>query len=97
MTITKSKIEGFDEIQEMLKEYRDGGALELQQYREIGTVDECRSAMERQRGKKPELYGDFEDGKLLCPNCEEDLMDLTECGFNCCPYCGQVVDWSDTD
>lgn len=32
------KIEGFAEIQEMLKEYREGGALELQQYRAIGTV-----------------------------------------------------------
>ena len=69
---------------------------ELQQYRKIGTVEECREAREKQKGKKPTLYGDFEDGKLLCPNCEEDLMDLAECGFNCCPYCGQAIDWSDT-
>lgn len=70
---------------------------EIQQYRAIGTVEECREARERQRAKKPTLYGDFEDGKLLCPNCKEDLMDLAECGFNCCPYCGQAIDWSDTD
>lgn len=69
---------------------------EIQKYREIGTVEECREAREKQKGKKPTLYGDFEDGKLLCPNCEEDLMDLAECGFNCCPYCGQAIDWSDT-
>lgn len=69
---------------------------EIQQYRAIGTVEECREAREKQKGKKPTLYGDFEDGKLLCPNCEEDLMDLAECGFNCCPYCGQAIDWSDT-
>lgn len=70
---------------------------EIQQYRAIGTIEECREARERQRAKKPELYGDFEDGKLLCPNCEEDLMDLAECGFNCCPYCGQNLDWSELD
>lgn len=68
---------------------------EIQQYRAIGTVEECREARERQMWKKPALYGDFEDGKLLCPNCEEDLMDLAECGFNCCPYCGQAIDWSE--
>lgn len=64
---------------------------EIRQYRAIGAVEECRKARERQIPKKPTLYGDFEDGKLLCPNCEEDLMDLTECGFNCCPYCGQAI------
>lgn len=52
-------------------------------------------AVEKQMLKKPALYGDFEDGKLLCPNCEEDLMDLVECGFSHCPYCGQTIDWSD--
>ncbi len=65
---------------------------EIKQYRTIGTVEECREARERQSAKKPILYGDFEDGKLLCPNCEEDLMDLAECGFDCCPYCGQKLD-----
>ncbi len=50
----------------------------LQQYRAIGTVEECREARERQREKIPTLQGDFEDGKLLCPNCEEDLMNLAE-------------------
>ena len=51
---------------------------EIQQYRAIGTVEECREARERQREKIPTLQGDFEDGKLLCPNCEEDLMNLAE-------------------
>lgn len=68
---------------------------ELQQRRAIGTVEECREARERQRAKKPELYGNSEDGKLICPSCEEDLMDLAGCGFNCCPYCGQAIDWSE--
>lgn len=64
---------------------------ELQRYREIGTVEECREAVEKQKVKPCEFYGDEEDGKLLCPNCGEDLWDLKECGFNNCPYCGQAV------
>ena len=64
---------------------------EIQQYREIGTVEECREAVEKQKPKTCEFYGDEEDGKLLCPNCGEDLWNLKECGFNNCPYCGQAV------
>mgnify|MGYP001622983982 CR=1 FL=1 len=64
---------------------------EVQQYREIGTVEECREAVEKQKPKTCEFYGDEEDGKLLCPNCGEDLWNLKECGFNNCPYCGQAV------
>ncbi len=64
------KIESFEEVQEMLKEYREGGLLELKQYRAIGTVEECREARERQRGKKPILcmnevsgmFVDYADG-----------------------------------
>lgn len=52
--------------------------LEYAEYAKIGTVEECREARERQREKIPTLQGDFEDGKLLCPNCEEDLMNLAE-------------------
>ena len=60
---------------------------EVRKYREIGTVEECREAVEKQKPKPCEFYGDEEDGKLLCPNCGEDLWDLKECGFNNCPYC----------
>ena len=64
---------------------------ELDEYKEIGTVEECRKAVEKQKPKPCEFYGDEEDGKLLCPNCGEDLWDLKECGFNNCPYCGQAI------
>lgn len=105
MGIAKSKIEGFDEIQEMLKEYREGGALELKQYRAIGTVDECREARERQRAKKPIEY---EDKYYACPICNNVLMYKWEkypsqlkdkkCGLPYCLSCGQSLSWeSDTD
>lgn len=57
-----------------------------------GTVEECRKAAEKQNQKPLEFYGDSEDGKLLCPNCGNDLWELKECGFSNCPYCGQAID-----
>lgn len=68
---------------------------EVEQYRQIGTVDECKIAREKHTPKSVEFYGDGEDGKMLCPNCKEDLWDLKECGFNNCPYCGQALEWGD--
>lgn len=59
-------------------------------------------ALEKQIPKKAILsngnrYGDIEDVKLLCPNCEEDLWDIKDCGFSGCPYCLQAIDWSGED
>lgn len=70
---------------------------EIQQYLEIGTVEECREAVEKQKAKILEFYGSREDGKLLCQNCREDLWDLRECGFNNCPYCGQAILWENLE
>ena len=66
---------------------------ENQQYHAIGTVEECRAAMEKQSAKTLTFYGDSEDGKLLCPACKEDLWEIKECGFSNCPYCGQKLNW----
>lgn len=63
---------------------------EIQQYRAIGTVEECREAREKQTPKQPTLYGG-EDGKMICPSCNKDLWDLRECGFDFCPYCSQAI------
>lgn len=100
----KTKIEGFDEVQEMLKEYRDGGALELKKYRAIGTVEECREAMERQRAKKPEFVrvADKNKNQYLCPYCKTGMYHYSDeerkwMNNRFCPKCGQAIDWSDTD
>ena len=67
---------------------------EIQQYRAIGTVKECREAMERQRAKK---YKVIEPCKSVtyyqCPFCD-GLLHINE---NFCGKCGQAIDWSDTD
>ena len=67
---------------------------EIQNYRKIGTVEECWESVEKQIQKTLEFFGDCEDGELLCPSCQEDLWDLKECGFNNCPYCGQAIQWN---
>lgn len=68
---------------------------EIQQYRAIGTVEECREAREKQTQKVLKFYGDGEEGLLLCPNCDGDLWDLMDCGFDFCPYCGQAIQWNE--
>lgn len=69
---------------------------ELQQYHEIGTVEECRKAAEKQKPKKPDYEGDgYADRQIvyntwICPNCgkryEVDYDD-----YDYCPNCGQAI------
>ena len=51
------------------KEAYERDCEELEQYRNIGTVEECREAVEKQKAKKPVLRND--NGKLRksCPVC----------------------------
>ena len=60
---------------------------EIQQYREIGTVEECREAAEKQKPKKPVLSND--NGKLRksCPTCGCFFSPLSRS----CPKCGQAI------
>lgn len=73
---------------------------EIQQYRAIGTVEECREARERQRAKKPVCP--YLKSLPTCPNCGEvDLQQENEKGnvvanYDFCPDCGQAIDWSET-
>ena len=75
---------------------------ELQQYKEISTVTECREAVEKQKPKKPHIWGDgYADGQLVC-----DMYDCPNCGesyeidydhYNYCPNCGQKIDRTDLE
>lgn len=69
---------------------------EVQQYREIGTVEECREAVKKQEPKKPKEIlrrrGGFESHH--CPNCDTDYQTdnrytITD-GY--CPACGKLLD-----
>lgn len=66
---------------------------EVQQYRAIGTPEECRAAVEKQTAKKPSQ--DSLDGLHYfptCPSCGYGL-DEEECESYC--ECGQKLDWGD--
>lgn len=82
---------------------------EVQQYRAIGTVEECREAVEKQTAKKPEFVDTrfmnngkhISDGCQLqkcykCPNCNQHIFHVWDDELYC-KYCGQLLDWSDDD
>ena len=64
---------------------------ELRKYREIGTVKECREAVEKQKAKKPEVIDqDFDYYK--CPVCGEYIWATDNINdHKYCLNCGQAV------
>ena len=75
---------------------------ELKAYRAIGTLEECREAVEKQIPKKPimkQYFKDLEDEYLCCPKCGEILTDRLQADnktfYFHCMNCGQKFDWSD--
>ena len=69
---------------------------EIQRYRAIGTVEECREARERQRGKKP-IKNEY--NHHCCPDCGW-IVCQDEYGGRYLPHCencGQAIDWGDIE
>ena len=71
---------------------------EIQQYREIGTVEECREAMEKQKPKKCVIDSCPDHTHYKCPSCGK--IHLSRYKHGCpslgriprfCEYCGQAV------
>lgn len=91
-----------EEIREIDGLYGDL-SKDVMAYRKIGTLEECREAVEKQKAKKPDVWGDGYDdeGNMIydmysCPNCGKDYeIDYAKHDF--CPACGQAIDWSDSD
>ncbi len=64
---------------------------EVEEYRAIGTPEECRAAMEKQTAKLVIDNTPTEDSVWYqCPTCKGDLT--TTRGFYC-QYCGQKLHW----
>ena len=72
---------------------------EIQQYREIGTVEECREAVEKQKAKKCVIDSCPDHTHYKCPSCGK--IHLSRYKHGCpnlgriprfCEYCGQAID-----
>lgn len=91
---------------EDLNDYREASenvikALEeVNEYRKIGTVEECREAVNKAEKKKPKLnYKSFFGKKVYtCPTCGncclEEFANERQ-NNNYCWDCGQRLDWSE--
>lgn len=73
----------------------------LAEYENIGTVEECREAVEKQKPKKPipvnyqDYAGkidntEFLEDSYLCPNCKTVIRSGSYCG-----RCGQKLCWDE--
>lgn len=72
---------------------------EVKQYRAIGTLEECRAAMEKQTAKKPmhvtDSYSGYQKHKEhvgYCPDCGHQVEEPYGC-----PNCLRKIDWSDEE
>lgn len=62
---------------------------EIQQYREIGTVEECREAVEKQKPKKP--HRNYKKFSGLWCKCGWYLGRKQCLDIKYCPKCGQAI------
>lgn len=69
---------------------------ELEQYRAIGTVEECRGAVEKQKSKKSIDY-DEDLGYFKCPFCGCVIMADEFLDHKYCLNCGQKLEWEESE
>lgn len=75
----------------------------LEKYKQLGTMEEVRDAVEKQKKKRPTYDGDgyapdgtFVWDEWICPNCGA-IYEVDYDDYDNCPNCGQRIDWSDED
>lgn len=64
---------------------------ELQEYKQLGTLEEVREAVEKQKRKKPCASNRC----YVCPHC--GLVASLKIKHNYCDACGQHIDWSEEE
>lgn len=75
---------------------------EIQQYRAVGSVEECWEAVEMRKEKKPKLNNKRFLGKdtYTCPRCGNVCLTKyanERQNNNFCWDCGQAIDWSEEE
>ena len=92
--------------EEAIKEFKERIEFGKKEYLKyipeyVEALEMAIEALEKQIAKKPDFEGDGYDcsGNLvydtwICPNCEADYeVDYEE--YECCPKCGQAIDWGE--
>lgn len=86
-----------EELQEMKKDFAEA-LSDWRQYRKVGTLEECRAAVEKQTAKKVKSISQVKDGDRYvgligrCPCCGDIFEeDTVYCD------CGQKLDWGDEE
>ena len=100
----KRQIEHSERLAEVLKATQN--LLEkrerlLKEYCKIGTVEECREAVEKQKPKEPTVLKQQHSDFYNCPKCGRNL--ILKCGtdwfggqhYKSCPNCGQAIQWDE--
>lgn len=64
---------------------------DLEDYQRIGTLEEVREAVEKQKKKKPRASNQC----YVCPRC--GLVTSLKIKHNYCDACGQHIDWSEEE
>ena len=77
-------------------DYAISALKEVQQYREIGIVEECREAVEKQKAKKSIDY-DEDLGYFKCPSCGCCIMADEFSDHKYCLNCGQAIQWKESE
>ncbi len=84
----------------------DTSVREIKQIKrdKIKSIGMAIMALEEQEPKKPLYYGDgYADGVMVydmanCPECDHTFEEGYDgWGENCCPNCGQALDWSEDE
>ena len=79
-------------------------AVMWNEYRKIGTPEECRTAVEKQKAKTPDFeadgsHGDYDEivyDTWICPGCGEHY-EIDHGRYEYCPCCGQKLSWENHD
>lgn len=64
---------------------------ELKEYKQLGTLEKVREAVEKQKRKKPRAINRC----FVCPNC--GLVTSIKIKHSYCDACGQHINWSDKE
>lgn len=97
-----------------LKLYKDGKlclipesvyskqCTELDAYKQLGTLEEIKNALEKQVPKKAIRVQTKYRSPCRCPHCEAEISEvhfINECKdkITWCWYCGCAIDWSEED